>query len=65
VSCGSRWSTTSSTLACGFGMSSRATIETTAQPTMYQEIPVDDPVRAKMAVAISGAGPPATTDASW
>src|SRR4051794_23804456 len=56
---------TSSMLSCGLGISSSAIIETTAQPTMYQEIPVEDLVLAKIAVAISGAGPPATTEASW
>jgi len=31
----------------------------------YSEIHVDEPVLARIAVAISGAGPPAITEASW
>ena len=40
-------------------------MESTQHPMMYQAIPVLDPVEARMAAAISGAGPPAMTDASW
>jgi hypothetical protein len=47
------------------GMSTSAIIEITAQPTMYQAMPVLDPVFLRIAAAISGAGPPAMTDASW
>jgi hypothetical protein len=32
---------------------------------MYQLMPVLDPVFWRILVAISGAGPPAITDASW
>ena len=32
---------------------------------MYQLIPVLEPVFFRMAAAISGAGPPAMTEASW
>jgi hypothetical protein len=46
-------------------MSTSAIIEITAQPTMYQAMPVLDPVFLRIAAAISGAGPPAMTDASW
>ena len=47
------------------GMSTRATIESTQQPMMYQLIPALDLVFSRMAAAMSGAGPPAMTDASW
>ena len=40
-------------------------METTAQPTRYQLIQVLDAVAARIAAAISGAGPPAITEASW
>src|SRR5215471_8579727 len=47
------------------GMSSRAIMAITAQPTRYQLIQVLEPVALRIAAAISGAGPPAMTDASW
>src|SRR4029453_6632635 len=47
------------------GMSSKAIIDKTQQPTMYQLIPVLEFVALRMAAAMSGAGPPAMTEASW
>ena len=40
-------------------------MESTQQPMMYQLIPALDSVFSRMAAAMSGAGPPAMTDASW
>ena len=53
------------------GISRRAGIEISAiiaiaqQPMMYQLIPVLEPVSSRIFAAISGAGPPAMTEASW
>jgi hypothetical protein len=46
------------------GIRISAAKEITAQPTMYQLIPRLEPVVFRIAAAISGAGPPAMTDAS-
>ena len=40
-------------------------MDTTQHPTMYQLMPILEPVFLRIHVAISGAGPPAITDASW
>src|SRR5215468_12633210 len=47
------------------GMNSSAIIAMTAQPIRYQLIQVLEPVALRMAAAMSGAGPPAMTEASW
>jgi hypothetical protein len=47
------------------GMSSSAIMAITAQPTRYQLIKVLEPVELRIAAAMSGAGPPAITEASW
>lgn len=46
------------------GMNSSAITATAQQPTMYQLIPVREPVCSTIAAAMSGAGPPAITEAS-
>src|SRR6185312_2796833 len=47
------------------GMSSSAIMAITAQPTRYQLMKVLEPVELRIAAAMSGAGPPAMTEASW
>ena len=47
------------------GISRRAPMPSTQQPMMYQLIPVLELVALRMAAAMSGAGPPAITEASW
>src|SRR6476659_3903057 len=47
------------------GSTSNAIIASTQQPTMYQLTPVPEPVSCRILVAMSGAGPPAITEANW